>query len=364
MSANTSTQIQSRVLRGTKTSRATRASIRDTKLAQIIPRESLKKIHDKREHMVEMLRSTSTEVDVVVHDPSVIEGQMSRRSITTEITKNGVSSCQITRTYGLIVYALKYMNISLHIYDRTKRISTKDATMLQNIIKTLYPESNLSGKPFVYNGIHSELEYLQYLQNALIFSYVNETRSPKLRQVDSSFERHFEDGYFDKIHTFAIIKRMLDFEGPIHYFNIVRSLTTLKISCYTSWAVGNLKVTWSKFDIDYNLLMNIPMLVQEMIALSNVFSPSGPHYEDKVTDYKNKLLNNPQVELYIVEILGPHKEPLVDTVKYVLEHFTGLTLPNGGSIKNKKKKIYNKTRTRTKKGLRLNKRTKKTYKKQ
>ena len=310
------------------------------------------------------LRTTSTNVQDSTFKPQIIETQMMHRSEITEIRKYGVSSCQITRTYGLIMYALSMNGITISL-DRDA-----DITMLQKIMKLFYPETSLFGTP------DNQLEYigreprlLKYLQDALTFSSLSDIKCPNLREItsDDSLSRHFNnpnDTHFDTIRTFAIIKHMVDGDFPIHYFNIVKSSTGV-IFCHTAWGANEIKVQWRKFPIDYDLLMDMDELLKEMIDNGNyrILTPNVT-----AESYRRGLYRPGERErLYIVELLDTTGlMPLVHTVAHVLSNVDlGLAAGAGGSIKNKKRTRRTNTRGRTKtRGrTRTRRRTKKTYKK-
>jgi len=297
-------------------------------------------------------RTASMIVKDMTRKPEIIDRQMITRSVYNKIIEYGIISCQITRTYGLVIYALSELGKQIDLDN------DKDEIIIQQIMRLFYQDSNLIASLPLYAGL-VDPEKLAYLRKALTFSYLNQLNPRNYSPIDDYGPCFDEDNtYFNTIHTFAIIKKMPEFEGPIHYFNIVKSQTLGEICCYSSWGTDDIEVQWSRFPINYDQLSNIETLIRLMIKPDDVIKPTL-NKEQIVERYIGNLLNSE--ELYVIEILNEDSNPLVDTVKDVLR--PGF-LRSGGSIKNKKRKSHNRksNKKRTKK-MKKTKRVRKTYKK-
>ena len=319
-----------------------------------------------------MPRSLSVNLKGLTYKPEIMDHQMMLRSETRLIKGEGIVSCQLTRTYGLLIYALKDLgrNISLD--------NPQDIEMLQRIMKLIYPDQNLFGvpdKPLFYRPVVARPDALEYLQGALTFSCVSDVKYPNCISVnEASYAEHFHRDYFSKIRTFAIIKNMFpDGEYPIHYFNVVMSEELNKICCYSSWGAisgeGSISVPLRRFPITYDLLTNMNDLIVDMIYNNDTTVQATLTGYASVEDYKRSL--GPIENLYIVELLNEDGTgPLVDTVAHVLRDVDpplAAAGPGGASNKNKKRtRKQSSKRTKRSRG-RTNKRTtrrkKNTYKK-
>ena len=304
-----------------------------------------------------LTKTSSTVVRLITRDPEIIrltEKQMLTRSKYNSIINYGIPSCQLTRTYGLIVYALSNFGIDIDLDNNTDE--TIHLENMREILTLFYPDIILSEPPLYVDDIDSES--LEYLRFALSFSDLNQvSRRMEInsKRINYDYSDYFSvrNNYFDTIHTFAIIKHSPDGELPIHYFNIVRSITLRgKICCYSSWGSDTISVEWSRFIINFKILSNIKTLLDLMIDPENVFfkSTTIPAYKESLGNFDN---------LYVIEILNPEGEPLVNTVEKVLEYVVP-HLRRGGSNKNKnkKRKIYNR-----KSNKKRTKKVRKTYKK-
>jgi hypothetical protein len=256
----------------------------------------------------------------------------------------------------LIVYALSNFGIHIDLEENIEEMLY--TTTIKEILELFYPYISPYRKVPTYVDYINPLT-LEYLRYALSFSYLNQI-SPTYSQqinynrVDHDYSDYFSirNDYFDTIHTFAIIKHSPDGENPIHYFNIVKSQSLGVICCYSSWGADNISVKLNRFVINYQILSDIETLLDLMIDPSNVFfiSTSIEQYKESLGDFDN---------LYVIEILNPEGEPLVNTVEKVLRPVVP-HLRSGGSNKNKKRKIYN--RKTNKKGIKRTKRSRKTKK--
>lgn len=295
----------------------------------------------------QMTRTMSRRVEDMVYNPYAYVVPMMTRQSIKEIITYGISSCQLTRTFGLIIYALNYLpNIDL----------------FQQIMKLFYPHTKISTVSTIPDYAHSELEHLRKM---LTFGFLDELNNSYYKTVqvneNGNLNISLDRKDYLKILTFAIIIDIGDFQCPIHYFNVAFSLSMNAICCHSSWAADEIRVRWRKFVITPDMLTNITKLIDEMIDPSYVFYGNAANYKSNLFAKRDNL--------FIVELLRlDGRGPLVDSVEEILREFvpaiSNIQTPTGGSINNKKRtkrKIYN--RKSNKKRSKRTKKNRKTYKK-
>ncbi len=296
-----------------------------------------------------LTRSPSIKTEMSVYNPQLSSKRI-LRSVTKEIEAHGITSCQLTRTIGLIVYSLQYVN---YRYSEDSDIVSKILCLLYP-----YPYEGLRIVPLRTPNQPANQEKLVYLKKCLNFNSVREFYNYQYRVFSYYYKDFFKDdnNYFNILRTFAIINSSdVTFPYcPIHYFNISRSQTlNNQITCYTSWASDTINVKWDRIPIKFEHLMDMQNLLSNIMILPNNLI-QGTSIEEKAqiaSSYIRSLLNN---NLFIIELLNiDGSAPLIADMNNILSDSLN---QNGGTSQNSKRrqtknnaKKKNKKKSNTKK---------------
>jgi len=254
------------------------------------------------------------------------------------ITKYGWNSCQLVRTFGLVVYALQeesanpiftpFMEFIYEKYDGRYEVIYNNDANLPYLRKCLH-----------FNSV-CEINYVKF--HRTIQGNVQE-----LKLSYSSYNEVYNINVHDgKIHSFAIINPTDNTfpNCPIHYFNIAKS-SDGNTYYHSAWAGDNINCKWDKILFtDINELFDMSsLLTRVMLKPENVIGSRRlpKPFDSRLLDTESKDPNiNKYVsviqgllakDLYVVEILSSNhilqenengsRDPLVETVIDVLRGF-------------------------------------------
>lgn len=285
-----------------------------------------------------LTRKPSEQTELSVHNPQLSSKRI-LRSVTDEIKTHGITSCQLTRTIGLIVYSLQYVNYEY----------TEDIDIVSRILCLFYP--------YPYEGLRivpvrkpENEEKLVYLKKCLNFNSVREFYNDQYRVFNYDYYKDFfkdDNDYFNILRTFAIINSSDSTFPycPIHYFNIARSQTLdNKIACYTSWASDTINVKWDRIPIRNEYFKDMKKLLSKVMLLPKNVIQGRTLKEKKelVSSYIKSLLQN---NLFIIEILNMDGSgPLIEDVSDILTDSLSNNDSKGGALQKSKRQTTNKKR--------------------
>lgn len=351
-----------------------------------------------------MTRSSSGFTKQAVQLPESFSMKMTKQ-VQQLIEKNGWNSCQLVRTFGLVIYALFQLEYAGDKYS-----------IFKQFLQLLYPYTILKDTTILPNldeYITSQRKNLEYLRLCVSFSnisqvnhrrfvknvgYYNGNVKEKCDEIECEYILTYTSKFastdlipFDdgRIHTFAIINPNVEDSYfrhcPIHYFNIAYSESLKQLCYYTAWAGDNINCKWAKIPFDrIDEFFDMPsLLTRVMLTPENLIGPGrlptafnssllsseseDPNIQNYVVVVNDLLAKN----LYVVEILSSNqiiqnsqpegsRDPLIETFVDVLREFTSqFPIQQPGGYKKQRKKRTKITKRKSKKSK---KRTRKTLK--